>query len=81
MAFKYTNNQLADKGFKAAVLANANRGGENVATGALIGALMGAHCGFSGLPKELVQGLARTEIDMIHGEIDQFGASVPFAKL
>lgn len=79
MVHKYADNQANDGGFEAAVLANANRGGENVATGALIGALMGAACGFERLPKSLVEGLYhRAEIEQ---EIEQFAKAVPFAKL
>lgn len=36
--------------FEAAILANANAGGENVARGALVGALMGAKHGLAGMP-------------------------------
>jgi len=79
MVHKYARSDEADLGFKAAVLANANRGGENVATGALIGAILGAHCGFSKLPSDLVRGLSRH--DEIMQEIDQFLMVVPFAKL
>lgn len=80
MVYKYAG-EGDDRGFRAAVLANANRGGENVATGAMIGALMGAHCGYSKLPKDLLEGLAKSEQPALAEEIDQFVGSVPFAKL
>jgi len=78
MVHKYGGD---DGGFEAAVLANANRGGENVATGALIGALMGAATGFNGLPSKLVEGLAVAQHEQLHAEIEQFVAAVPFSKL
>jgi len=79
MVHKYAVNDEDDLGFKAAVIANANRGGENVATGALIGAILGAQCGFSRLPSDLVAGLYK-HAEIVQ-EIDQFLAVVPFAKL
>jgi len=80
MAYKYSGGDEEDLGFARAVLANSNRGGENVATGALIGALMGAACGYSRLPKELVDGLAVSQHEQLTREIDQFVAAVPFAQ-
>jgi len=80
MAYKYSGKDEEDLGFAQAVLANANRGGENVATGALIGALMGAACGYERLPKALVEGLAVSQQEQLNSEIDQFVASVPFAQ-
>jgi len=53
-----------------AILANANAGGENVARGALVGALMGAHHGMSGFPKWTMEGLLA--YDEITGEIEHF---------
>lgn len=79
MVYQYSDNAGIDGGFEAAVLANANRGGENVATGALIGALMGASCGLKNLPISLVEGLYKHP--EIRGEIEQFAQKVPFAKL
>ena len=43
-AYKYANNP------EAAILANANAGGENVARGSLLGALLGAQHGMQGFP-------------------------------
>lgn len=82
MSYKYSAGKDEDAcaAFRRGVLANANRGGENVATGALIGALLGAECGFSRLPKELVDGLAKSQHSQLLREIDQFVASIPFAR-
>ena len=79
MAYKYGSGEGGDGGFRNAVIANANRGGENVATGALIGALLGAQSGFSKLPKDLVRGLAGSQQPQLADEIDAFVAAVPFA--
>lgn len=81
MAHKYGDGAGSDGGFEAGVLANANRGGENVATGALIGALLGASCGFDKLPRSLVDGLSRNHRDQLMREIDKFVETVPFSKL
>jgi len=80
MVHKYGAADGADASaaFKRAVLANANRGGENVATGALIGALLGAECGFSKLPRGLVAGLAPSQRAVIQEEVDAFVAASPF---
>jgi ADP-ribosylglycohydrolase len=78
MMSKYLSETDPDMGFKTAMLANANRGGENVATGALIGAMLGAQCGYSGLPTELVEGLA--DHDQIAQEVERFIAAVPFVS-
>jgi len=51
------------------ILANANAGGENVARGALIGAIIGAHHGMSGFPKWTINGLLAK--DEILAEIEQ----------
>ena len=67
--------------FRRGVLANANRGGENVATGALLGALLGAQCGYSGIPADLLSGLARAQRERLDREIDAFVAAVPLARL
>lgn len=64
--------------FRRLMLANANRGGENVATGALMGALVGAHIGFSQLPKDLVAGLAPSQRPQLDNEIEAFVRSSPF---
>jgi len=44
--FLFLTYKYADS-FEKAILANANAGGENVARGSLIGAVLGAHYGFS----------------------------------
>ena len=45
------------QGFSELVLANANAGGENVHRGLVLGALIGAQVGASGIPQELKAGL------------------------
>ena len=60
----------------SALLANANRGGENVHTGAVLGALLGAEAGFSALAPELSAGLVNrveigAEIDAVVAALDQ----------
>lgn len=83
MAYKYAAGDDGDacEAFRRGVVANANRGGENVATGALMGALLGAECGFRGLPKDLVAGLAaKSQHAQLLREIDSFVAAVPFAS-
>jgi len=83
MSYKYgaADGEDACEAFRRGVVANANRGGENVATGALLGALLGAACGYSGLPKELVSGLAKSQNAQLLREIDAFVAAVPLAKV
>ena len=46
-AYKYSDS------VEAALLANANAGGENVARGAVVGALLGAAHGMAGFPDRL----------------------------
>lgn len=59
LAYKYGHS------VEDCILANANAGGENVARGALLGALVGAAHGMEGFPKWSVEGLHRkSEIDM-----------------
>jgi len=53
--YKYADN------VERVILANANAGGENVARGALIGAIIGAQHGMSGFPKWTVDGLVASE--------------------
>jgi len=79
MTNKYAPGSAEDKGeaFRKAVLANANRGGENVAAGALMGALIGGTCGFSNLPKDLVTGLAQSQRPQLDQEIEAFLAASP----
>ncbi|KAF0687082.1 Aste57867_21163 [Aphanomyces stellatus] len=66
-AYKYADDPAA------AVLANANAGGENVARGAALGALLGAAHGTSGLPAWATDGLVAK--DAIDAEIAAFLAS------
>lgn len=60
--------------FERAVLANANRGGENVHSGCVIGAALGAQSGMSALPERLIEGLHHS-IEL-RREIDAFVAAV-----
>lgn len=77
MSFKYgwsgsaSDAEITAK-FTEALLANANRGGENVAVGALIGAALGAAAGYARLPNNLLQGLARSQRPALDEEIDAF---------
>lgn len=68
MSYKYADN------FTAAVLANANRGGENVHSGIVIGALLGAAQGANQIPTELKEGL--TDHGRIAADINDFVAAV-----
>jgi ADP-ribosylglycohydrolase len=57
IAYKYADSA------EQAILANANAGGENVARGSLLGALIGAYYGMDGLPNWSKVGLLKsTEI-------------------
>ena len=60
----------ADTQFEKGVLRNANRGGENVHSGCVIGALLGAQSGAAGLPPRLVDGLKDSAA--LKQEIDAF---------
>jgi len=64
LAYKYSDSP------EAALLANTNTGGENVARGAVLGAVMGAAHGMKGLPEHLVTGLVAHE--EIKTEIEAF---------
>ena len=64
MASKYTTR------FSEGLLANANCGGENVHRGAVLGALVGAEVGLSGIEPRFVDGLKDSEA--IRQEIDSF---------
>lgn len=83
MANKYAagiaggDGEASAEAFRKAVLANANRGGENVSTGALMGALLGAACGFNNLPKDLVDGLAKSQRPQLDREVEAFLAASP----
>eukprot|EP00339_Tiarina_fusa_P023809 CAMPEP_0117085280 /NCGR_PEP_ID=MMETSP0472-20121206/59969_1 /TAXON_ID=693140 ORGANISM="Tiarina fusus, Strain LIS" /NCGR_SAMPLE_ID=MMETSP0472 /ASSEMBLY_ACC=CAM_ASM_000603 /LENGTH=169 /DNA_ID=CAMNT_0004814509 /DNA_START=546 /DNA_END=1056 /DNA_ORIENTATION=- len=78
MMYKYSTDETRDVtvAFEEGCLANANRGGENVATGSLIGALLGAECGFSNLPAKFISGLCPEQSQQIETEIDDFLDSV-----
>lgn len=83
MMYKYgldapdADSKAAGAAFERAMLANANRGGENVATGAVVGALLGASVGFSRMPAWMVDGLAPAHRAAIDQEIDAFLAASP----
>ena len=81
MATKYMslNAMNATETIRDGLLANANRGGENVATGALLGALFGATVGFDGIPKDFLSGLATSQKHLIDIEIENFINSSSFA--
>jgi len=66
--------------FHKAIMANANRGGENVAPGSLIGSLLGASIGFSRLPAVLLDGLAPAHRAAIDAEVDAFLAASPYVQ-
>mmetsp|Transcript_109497 Transcript_109497/g.189754 ORF Transcript_109497/g.189754 Transcript_109497/m.189754 type:complete len:90 (-) Transcript_109497:461-730(-) len=85
MVYKYgTDAQATDAdvtaAFNTGMMANTNRGGENVAPGALIGALMGAAVGYSRLPAPLLEGLAPSHKAAIDREITTFVEHSPFVK-
>lgn len=67
-AYKYADSP------EQALLANANVGGENVARGAVLGAVMGAAHGVQGFPDALRRGLLHH--DAIAAEIDAFAAAL-----
>jgi len=81
MSYKYGSSGNGEESFRNGVLANANRGGENVATGAMIGALLGAECGYSNLPKHFLSGLMKSQQKQLISEIDQFVNTISFAKV
>lgn len=56
------------------MIASTNAGGENVARGAVLGALLGADVGVEGLPVELINGLH--DHDAIAADIDAFMAAL-----
>jgi ADP-ribosylglycohydrolase len=55
---------------ETALLASANAGGENVARGALLGALLGARYGLQAMPEHLRKGLLQG--DAIEAEAKDF---------
>lgn len=68
-ALLFLGYKYADSAEKA-ILANANAGGENVARGSLLGSLIGAYYGMSGLPQWSKEGLLKK--DDISKEIEEF---------
>lgn len=67
-------HKYSDEGLATAVLANANRGGENVHSGLVLGAAIGAGLGGSQIPAELKEGLR--EHQAIEKEIADFVVAV-----
>jgi ADP-ribosylglycohydrolase len=64
LAARYSND------FEAALIANANVGGDNCHRGAVLGALLGAALGFQSIPPRWISGLRdRAELEV---EIDSF---------
>ena len=70
-AYKYGNN------FEHCLLANANTGGENVARGQVLGALLGCAIGATRIPAYLKDGLPNAA--KISQDIDAFIASITCA--
>jgi len=73
MLCKYTQSSFLNDGSDGiwkALVANANRGGENVHSGAVLGAILGARVGDENLPQSLKSGLYDREI--LEKEIDFF---------
>ena len=68
-AFKYGGD------FEGCLLANTNNGGENVARGQTLGALVGAAFGSSRIPRHLKDGLVGS--GSIAQDIDAFVAAIP----
>ena len=67
-AYKYADSP------EQAILANANAGGENVARGSLLGALLGAAHGQGGFPSWTREGLHKKE--EIAAEVNAFADSI-----
>jgi len=68
-AYKYGGD------FEGCLLANANTGGENVARGQTLGALLGCAFGASRIPKHLKEGLVGSA--NIAKDIEAFVAAIP----
>lgn len=68
-AYKYGGN------FESCLLANANTGGENVARGQTLGALIGCAIGSSRIPAHLKEGLVNSA--SISSDIDAFVGAIP----
>lgn len=79
MIYKYAAGPDGDKSkaFSNAVVANFYRGGENVAGGALMGAVLGAECGYSKLPAKLLEGLSRKDRATLDAEVEAFLNTIP----
>lgn len=71
MAFRYGGD------LHKAVLANANRGGENVHSGIVMGAAIGAATGASQIPADLKEGLSDSA--KIKDEIQRFTDAIATA--
>lgn len=67
-------NRAGEEDIEQILLANANIGGENVHRGAVLGALLGAATGRSGIPEHLLRGLK--DVGALEQEIDNFVAAV-----
>ena len=67
LAHKYA---ASPAGFRDALLANTNAGGENCHRGAALGALLGAAYGMAGIPQDLLDGLDAREA--IRKEVKEF---------
>lgn len=65
--------------FEGCLLANSNCGGENVARGHTLGALLGAFFGASRIPEHLKEGL-KDSADVAR-DIEAFVAAIPRPKL
>lgn len=76
MLFMVAKYAGTEDSLRTCLLANANRGGENVAAGALLGALFGADVGFEAIPAELKTGLVGGE--EAEAEIEAFLSAIPF---
>ena len=69
-AYKYN-------GMEETLLASTNAGGENVARGATLGALLGASVGMAGIPAHMIDGLHQKAA--IEASIEAFLAAIPKA--
>jgi len=67
-------NRAGEEDLEQILLANANIGGENVHRGAVLGALLGASAGRTGIPDHLVHGLK--DAGAIEKEIEKFVAVI-----
>ena len=65
-----------DKDPKLPLQANAALGGHSTARGAVLGAILGAHCGLQGLPRDWLNDLADPD-QVIHHEASALAAATP----